>query len=224
MTNGEGDTVVKIRGESLWLLPERAAFWEKLKLLLVADAHFGKAATFRAAGIPVPGGTTDNALDRLKALVSRTSARGVVFLGDFLHAREGRSQGIVDGLRKWREDHSDLDLTLVRGNHDRHAGDPPDELNVKCANGPWLLPPFALTHHPRKSEEGYVIAGHVHPAVRLHDKGRQHLRLPCFIVGDSTMVLPAFGDFTGLGDVEPAESDQVFVVSGDSVLQITRAP
>jgi hypothetical protein len=37
------------------------------------------------------------------------------------------------------------------------------------------------------------------------------------------MILPAFGDFTGLGDVEPGENDQIFVVSGDSVLEISRA-
>ena len=223
MSQEEGDALVKIRGETVWLLPERAAFWERAGLLLVADPHFGKAATFRAAGIPVPSGTTDNALVRVQRIVARTSARAIVFLGDFLHAREGRSRGIVEALQQWRATCPDLGLTLVRGNHDRHAGDPPPELGVKCVDGPWRMNPFVLSHHPRKSEEGYVIAGHVHPAARLHDKGRQHLRLPCFLIGESIMILPAFGDFTGLGDIEPEEPDQVFVVSGDSVMEISRA-
>ncbi len=37
-------TSVDIAGERLVLLPERAAFWERASTLLVADAHWGKAA------------------------------------------------------------------------------------------------------------------------------------------------------------------------------------
>ena len=46
------------RGERLHLLPERAVWWPAAGLLLVADVHLGKAATFRRLGQPVPAGTT----------------------------------------------------------------------------------------------------------------------------------------------------------------------
>ncbi|NUR18637.1 MAG: DEAD/DEAH box helicase, partial [Gemmatimonadaceae bacterium] len=59
------DERISVRGEELVLLPERAAYWPARTTLLVADAHFGKAATFRAAAIPVPAGTTDATLGRL---------------------------------------------------------------------------------------------------------------------------------------------------------------
>ena len=44
---------------------------------------------------------------------------------------------------------------------------------------------------------GYVLAGHLHPGVRLHGPGRQSVRLPCFAFGRNAALLPAFSEFTG---------------------------
>ncbi|HYG62842.1 MAG TPA: DEAD/DEAH box helicase, partial [Thermoanaerobaculia bacterium] len=81
-----GDVRIDIAGEPLVLLPERALLWERRATLVVADAHLGKAAAFRAAAIPLPGGTTTEALGRLAAALSRTGARRLLLLGDFFHA------------------------------------------------------------------------------------------------------------------------------------------
>ena len=89
-TTPERNAAADIAGERVSLLPERAAYWERTRTLLVADPHFGKAAAFRAAGVPVPRGTTTGSLTRLDAALARTGAARIVFLGDFLHAREGR--------------------------------------------------------------------------------------------------------------------------------------
>lgn len=56
----------------LQLWPQQAAFEPDLGLLLVADAHLGKAVSFRRLGVPVPEATTDEALTRLDALVAAT--------------------------------------------------------------------------------------------------------------------------------------------------------
>ena len=53
-TGLDRETVAEVAGERLVLLPEMAAYWERAGTLLVADPHFGKAAAFRAAGIPEP--------------------------------------------------------------------------------------------------------------------------------------------------------------------------
>ncbi|TXD50975.1 DEAD/DEAH box helicase, partial [Ralstonia sp. TCR112] len=52
------DLAIQCAGETVWLLPERALWWPVQRMLMVADAHFGKAATFRARGVPVPAGST----------------------------------------------------------------------------------------------------------------------------------------------------------------------
>ena len=68
--------------------------------------------------------------------------------------------------------------------------------------------------------EKYNLAGHIHPCVRLRGAGRQRLRLPCFYFGDRQGILPAFGTFTGLGDVEVQNGDRVFVIADDRVVEV----
>lgn len=217
---GSGDLTVGIAGERLILMPERAAFWPAASTLLIADAHLGKAATFRAAGIAVPGGTTAEALTRIDRLVDRSGARRLVFLGDLLHAREGNTQATRDAMERWRRRRDDLEVVLVRGNHDRRAGDPDPCLGIRCVDPPAHEPPFALRHHPDPTPGAYTLAGHLHPAVRLAGRGRQRGRLPCFWVGQRVAVLPSFGDFTGAADVEPGPEDRVFVVADDQVIRV----
>ena len=123
-------STVEIAGEALELCAERAAYWSRRRTLLVADPHFGKAASFRALGVRVPRGTTEGALARLDALVVRLQPARIEFLGDFLHAREGRDDETFRLLAEWRARHGDIAVRLVRGNHDRRAGDPPTEVGI----------------------------------------------------------------------------------------------
>ncbi len=216
------DALVAVAGEGLRLLPERLAYWETRRMLLVADAHIGKAATFRAGGIPVPRGTTREGLDRLDVAILRTGATRVVFLGDLLHAREGRDPETLRALSEWRAAHATLEVILVRGNHDRGAGDPPVEAGIQCVDAPVMDGPFVLAHYPAPHSEGYVLAGHLHPGALLAGPARQWERLPCFWVGSQVMVLPAFGDFTGLANIEPARDDRVYVVGEGQVIYANR--
>jgi DNA ligase-associated metallophosphoesterase len=210
---------VTIAGETLELCAERAVYWPRRRTLLVADPHFGKAASFRALGVRVPRGTTEGALARLAGLVARLAPARIEFLGDFLHAREGRNDETFRLLTDWRARHGGIAMRLVRGNHDKRAGDPPSAVGIECVDGPLLEPPFALAHHPAQVDGAYVLAGHVHPCAVLVGRGRQRERLPCFWLGERTGVLPAFGEFTGCAEVTPSEGDAVWVVAGDEVMR-----
>lgn len=210
---------VTIAGETLELCAERAVYWPRRRMLLVADPHFGKAASFRALGVRVPRGTTEGALARLDALMARLAPARIEFLGDFLHAREGRSDETFRALAEWRARHGAVAIRLVRGNHDRRAGDPPTEVGIECVDGPVLEPPFALAHHPTPADGSYVLAGHVHPCAVLVGRGRQRERLPCFWLGEHAGVLPAFGEFTGCAEVSPSEGDAVWAVADDEVMR-----
>lgn len=211
---------IEVRGERLDLLPERALYLPRTGTLLVADPHFGKAASFRAMGVPVPAGTTGETLARLDAVVSNCRPARLVFLGDFLHARAGRNARTLDEVRRWRTRRAGIEMLLVRGNHDRSAGDPPPELEIRCVDEPTFLPPFALCHGHSPRSDGYVLAGHLHPAIVLRGATGERLRLPCFLVGDRAAVLPAFGAFTGAATVAPAADQRVFVVAEDAVVEI----
>ena len=217
---------VVVADQELNLLAERAAYWAERRMLLVADAHFGKAATFRARGVPVPHGTTADNLARLDALIARWKVEHIVFLGDFLHAREAQAQATIAALAQWRARHADVAMTLVRGNHDAHAGDPPAHLAIDVVDESWTVGPFSMRHHPEPCDRGYVLAGHLHPGYRLDGRAGDGVRVPCFWfgceAGSRVGVLPAFGAFTGTWIVDALPADRVFVVAPDAVHAIRR--
>jgi len=216
-----GASVVRVAGESLTLLPERAIFWERESTLLVADPHWGKAAAFRAAGLAVSEATTRDGLARLDQIVRQLDPGRIIYLGDYLHAAEGRGAATFSLLRDWGDDHAHIEQVLVRGNHDRSAGDPPPNLRVRCIHGPLVISPFSLRHYPAAQADEYVLAGHLHPAIRLYGPGRQRERFPCFWFQKDCAVLPSFGAFTGSSDVRPTVGDRVFAVVTDRVLEIS---
>ena len=207
---------VRVAGETVLLLPEKALYWPAEKMLVVADIHFGKAAAFRALGVPVPRGTTTENLQGLDALVEAHGARHIVFLGDFLHARAAHASATQQAMLAWRERRRDLQLTLVRGNHDRHAGDPSAQLAIDLVDEPHALGPFAFCHHPDLATPGYALAGHIHPVYVLATRF-DALRLPCFVVGPERMILPSFGAFTGGHAIRPQPGDSIYVSSGEAV-------
>lgn len=209
--------VLNLAGEELWLLADKAVYWPSEKCLLIADAHFGKASAYRSLGQPVPQGTTTENLQRLDRLMLAFPCEQVIFLGDFLHGPGSHASGTLSALRTWRAGHPTLALTLIRGNHDKRAGDPPVDLNIQVVTEPLLMGPFALQHEPDVHDHQHVLAGHVHPVYRLRGKGRQNLRLPCFRVGTQVSLLPAFGAFTGGYAVEQDEESRIYVIGDGEV-------
>ncbi len=213
-----------VGGARLGLLPQRAALLIDQATLLVADAHIGKAASFRSLGVPVPRGTTTQTLQRLSDAVEASGAQRVIFLGDLLHSARSHAPATLEAFASWRRQHAALDLVLVRGNHDDRAGDPPASLGVRAVNEPWHLGPLALCHHPQTVPGAYVLAGHVHPGVVLAGRARQRLRLPCFHFGATVGVLPAFGAFTGLQAIRSAPGERVYAVADDRVVPLPMPP
>ena len=214
------DLALQWGGGELWLCPERAAFWPGERVLLVADFHLGKAHSFRRLGVPVPGGTSEANLGRLGTLVDRLGAREVVFLGDFLHAARARSGPGIGAFAAWRVQRSSLALILVRGNHDQRAGDPPAELGIDVVDEPFGRGPWALCHHASPRPGQAVVAGHLHPGATLGGAAFDRLRLPAFHARSGVLVLPAFGEFTGLACVAREPGDQCFVSDGQEVHRI----
>jgi DNA ligase-associated metallophosphoesterase len=213
---------VSVGAHTLTLLPERAAFLPGLRSLLIADAHIGKAVSFRALGVPVPRGTTTETLGLLSRLVERTNAVRVIFLGDFLHSARSHAAATQAAVAQWRERHARLALTLVRGNHDDRAGDPPGRLGFEVVDEPLVLGGLALCHHPLPHDGLYTLAGHRHPCITVTGRAHDRLRLPCFHFGAQVGVLPAFGSFTGMHPIQPREGDRVFVVADDEVRAVNR--
>ena len=215
-------TTILAGGRPLTLLAGKAAYLAASRTLLVADAHIGKAVSFRALGVPVPRGTTSETLGALSALIATWRARRVVFLGDFLHSARSHAAATLGAVARWRREHASLELVLVRGNHDDRAGDPPRYLDMRVVDEPFDLDGFALCHHPAPRRGAYVLAGHLHPCVSLAGRSFDHLRLPCFWLGDDVGVLPAFGALTGMHPIQARLGERVFAIA-DGVVTAMRS-
>jgi DNA ligase-associated metallophosphoesterase len=210
-----------LAGERVELCADRAIYWPRERTLFVADVHLGKSAAFRAGGVPVPRGATGADLARLSAVVAQTGAARLVVLGDLLHAAAGRVAALERAVHDWRVSLPRLTVVLVRGNHDRRAGDPPASWQIDIVAGPHAMPPFLACHEPASPPTGYALCGHVHPGIVVSD-GHDSARLPCFVLGARRALLPAFGRFTGLATVEPASREAVFAIAAGRLFKLAR--
>ncbi|MEK9774883.1 MAG: DEAD/DEAH box helicase, partial [Quisquiliibacterium sp.] len=147
-------------------------------------------------------------------------------LGDLLHAPAAHTPLVIDALANWRARHQALRVLLVRGNHDDRAGDPPPRCDIQVVDEPYAFAGLALRHMPPRQQAGlrgptHALAGHLHPVVSIASR-HDRVRLPCFLVQDDCLVLPAFGDFTGGWPVDPAGAATVFPTDGERVYQLPR--
>jgi DNA ligase-associated metallophosphoesterase len=208
------DLTTDLRGEPVILMPERALSRPSTRTLFVADLHIGKPATFAAAGIPVPRGTGERDLARLAECLARAGSRRLVILGDLLHARRGCVDEALAAVQAWRDtpEARDLDIILVRGNHDRSAGDPPASWRFRTFDAGTLLDGWVLGHEPFTDPRGPVLCGHIHPGIHLAGFGGVRERAAAFVVGQHRIILPAFGSFTGTAQPTLEPDDRVFLI------------
>ena len=54
---------IEVHGESFVLYPQKAVFWPKHKILMIADLHLGKINHFRRSGIAVPTKANDKNIE-----------------------------------------------------------------------------------------------------------------------------------------------------------------
>lgn len=126
----------------------------------------------------------------------------------------------MTALGGWFGRQAALKVLLIPGNHDRHAGQPPEEWGIECVQGQSMLAPFSLSHEPVEVADAFVLSGHWHPSFRLNDGIGSGVRMPCFYFTEKMAVLPAFGIFTGTHPVVPKRRDRIFLVGPDAVFEV----
>jgi putative SbcD/Mre11-related phosphoesterase len=200
------------------VLDARRALWlARERTLVVADLHLGYAWTHRHAGQLLPL-APDDTLARLEALVNDFAPEELVLLGDVVHGFTPSEEVLAEIRHLASGIGSRVRLRLVEGNHDfalkkmlRRLGlDLAVELQI-------FVGPHVLLHGHTPDDlkaaaliaasgerGGRVILGHEHPAVRLSDGVASSARCPCFIVGEGTLVLPCFTEWSAGGNAGPS--------------------
>jgi DNA ligase-associated metallophosphoesterase len=208
----------KINGHQFWLSAEKALFWEEEKALVLSDLHLGKSGHFRKAGIPIPQGVMKEDMQRLLQLIHYFNPMQVIVVGDFFHSSNNLE---LDLFKRWRNDLASVSIKLVRGNHDILHNEWYRDAAVEVIENDLCLKEFCFTHdnndvHP----EQYTFTGHLHPGIVLNGLGKQSLRFPCFYFTSTHCILPAFGKFTGLANIQPSHKDVVYAIVDKSLIKL----
>ncbi len=201
-------------------MPEKAVYWREKRTLIITDLHIGKSGHFRKSGIAAPSTINAKTLERLERLIWKYDPAILLILGDLFHSDANREWLEFED---WLQEFSDLSIVLVSGNHDRLHQSFYELANISVhefleTDG------FLFVHsHEEYSEKqfaGTLVAGHIHPGVLMKGKGRQSLRFPCFLFSDEKILLPAFGEFTGLHLIKPEEGEKVYAVVDERIVEI----
>ncbi|HYC84990.1 MAG TPA: ligase-associated DNA damage response endonuclease PdeM [Chryseosolibacter sp.] len=210
---------VDILGETIELFPQKAVYWNRYGILLLADLHLGKISHFRRSGIAVPQRANDRNIEMLVDLIHLTRPTRVICLGDLFHSHYNPEWEVFGELVKHFRP---ITFELVIGNHDIMSDHQYFRKGIVLHNS-LTIGNFLFTHHPLESIPAglYNVSGHIHPGVVLRGQGRQSVTLPCFYFGERQAYIPAFGLFTGLAKIRPRRDDRVFVVAEDKIMMVT---
>lgn len=172
---------------ALFALGSGACFWPAEALLCVSDLHFGKSERLaRRGGSLLPPYETRSTLEKLDLDLDRTGAKRVICLGDSFD--DIAAAGSLDETcRLWlMRLMAGREWIWVEGNHDPG---PIDLGGSHRAN--FLLGGLVFRHEG--GGEGFEVSGHFHPKASLPGRGPK----PCFLLGQSRLILPAYGTYTG---------------------------
>ncbi len=193
-----------------------AIFLESHKILLIADVHLGKVSHFRKHGSAVPVAIVADNFEKLDAVVSKFEPKIICFLGDLFHSDYNTEWLFFEA---WIKQYPKIYFQLVVGNHDIIDSNKFLDLGIRIVDSLEVEQLF-LTHEPTE-KEGYLnLCGHIHPAVQLHGKGKQFLKLSCFYKTRHQLILPAFGGFTGRFVLNINEAESVFGIAEQEIIQL----
>jgi DNA ligase-associated metallophosphoesterase len=209
--------IVEEGGEEWMLLSEKCLFWPSQKMLIISDLHLGKSGHFRKSGIPLPLGSDTTDLQRIDKLIQVLSPIKIVFLGDLFHSTYNMEWELFS---RWVKERSHLQFVLIEGNHDLLP------LNLYHEVGIVVQPMLVvnniyLSHQEIEHCKGYNMYGHIHPGIRLVGKAKQTIKIPCYLMNEKRMILPAFGSLTGLHSMKPKPAEKVVGIVNQQLINLS---
>lgn len=170
-----------------------AAWFPELDLLAVADLHFEKGTSFVRRGLHLPPYDTKVTLKNLEAALERYCPSKVIALGDSFHDGDGPARLDSEDVARLQRFTSDHEWIWIYGNHDPVTTEGISMLGGQ-AREVFLLGELTFCHEPTGALG--EVAGHLHPGAAVRQRGRR-LRRRCFATNGRSLVLPAFGAYTG---------------------------
>ena len=175
-------------------IADLSLFFEKEKILIIADTHIGYEEALNRQGVLIPRTTFKEMYKRINTLLeSLDPLSKIIINGDIKHEFGDISE------QEWRDTLKLLDLLsrfseeiiLIRGNHDKILGPIADKRNIKIKDHVMINKTLFIHGHkiPKEltatkksgiSTFDTIVIGHEHPAVSLGEKKE---KFKCFLKG-----------------------------------------
>jgi metallophosphoesterase superfamily enzyme len=205
----------------VWLDGRLALWLARPRLLVVADLHWGYAASHRASGNLLPSWGDAELSERLRGLISDYQPAEMIWLGDSLHTLEGR--GPAEAFLRSVA----TPAIILSGNHDRYwkyanAADASGALPTSLRRDGFFL------HHGHLSfpvPDGHVeITGHHHPAIAWNDGAGGKVKLPALVASARRLILPAFSPWAAgtPWNALLGEGERLFAIAPKRIFAVSR--
>ncbi len=193
----------------IWADSRLGVWFAAERLLVVADLHWGYAASHRARGNLLPMWSDDEIERRLRSLVTDYAPVEMLWLGDIVHAAEGSARA----ERFLRE--SPMPVTVLAGNHDRRW---PGAAETTARRGRFFF------HHgdvARPVPAGAIeVIGHHHPAYQWTDSARGRVKLSAIVTSPRQLVLPAFSPWAAGTEFAPEAESTLWVIAPNRIFAL----
>ena len=207
----------------LWIDARLALWIAAHRLLVVADLHWGYAASHQARGNLLPSWGDEELASRLRALIADYEPAEIIWLGDCLHTLAGRepAEAFLRATTK-------PVTTIICGNHDRRwrisrEGDLPPHAEHPTS----IARPGFLFHHGHLTVDvpaGSVeVVGHHHPALEWSDRAGGRIKLPALVASPQRLILPAFSPWAAGAAWNPLlrEDETLFAIAPKRIFAVS---
>ncbi|MDO1500755.1 ligase-associated DNA damage response endonuclease PdeM [Winogradskyella maritima] len=208
---------IQLKSEELTLTNQRAIYWQRERALILSDVHIGKTAHFRKYGIPMPKTILEQDLERLMGLIEHFNAKKLLIVGDLFHAGSNTDLTVFE---EWKAKSKDLKVVLIKGNHDRISKSVIERFQLELHAPELVIEPFTFIHDKGENSSSFQISGHTHPGVTIEGKGKQRIKLPCYQITESELILPAFSLFTGLNTKNAPEDCDCYAFTETGIFKV----
>ena len=192
-------------GNPLYLDGRGCIYWPQKKSLIISDLHLGKARAFDQHGFNLPDYEADETLAKLQTLLAEYQPTRLILLGDSFHTTSSWDELSIKQKNKLSSITQAIpECIWILGNHDPNI---PRSL-VGLRKQQLSYENIILTHDYLVEQRPQII-GHFHPKTKV-SLGRKTIRCSCFIQTKNTLILPAFGSFTGGLDIESSDFKNMF--------------
>ncbi|HEC77064.1 MAG TPA: metallophosphoesterase [Thermoplasmatales archaeon] len=175
----------------------------KNKIAVVADLHIGYEGMLQREGVMIPKYQKKILKERLKKIIDFYEPSKLIINGDLKHE-------FGKNLRQeWREVTEILnfikektDVLLIRGNHDNYLKTIASKMGIDFVEE-FEMENIKISHgHKNVDFEGKkLIMAHEHPSLVIRDKVGAFIKLPCFMVSEKIVVMPALSPLASGTDI-----------------------